>query len=70
MTHPVYYTAESSATAKGFVGLVIDADSHATVYRTLNAYPSVAWAILAAEREWEGRGAKLAQAAGMRECAA
>lgn len=70
MTHPVYYFAESSATTKGFVGLVIDAQSHATVQRTHLAYPAIPWAMLAARRMWEGRGAKLAQAAGMRECAA
>lgn len=65
MTHPVYYFAEASATTKGFVGLVIDAQSHATLQRTHNAYAAIPWAMLAAQRMWEGRGAKLAQAAGI-----
>jgi len=55
----VYFTAEQSATARGFVGLVIDAETHATIFRTHLTYPSVAWAALAAERMWKARPAKL-----------
>ena len=70
MTHTVYYTAETSATTRGFVGLVIDANTHRTLQRTHLVYPAIPWAMLSAQRLWEGRAAKLAQAAGLRECAA
>lgn len=46
----VYYTAEPSATLKGFVGLVIDAQTQRVVSRTLHGYASRELAIIAAKR--------------------
>jgi hypothetical protein len=60
----IYYTAEESATKRGYVGLVIDAQTHKTLSRTPNAYASIAWAMLAAERMWQARPAKLHAAQG------
>ena len=59
MNQPVYFTAEESAIKSGYVGLVIDAATHKTLTRTPTTYPSVPWAMLAVERMWQTRPAKL-----------
>jgi hypothetical protein len=66
----IYYYAEESATAKGFVGQVIDSESHKVILRTANAYPSIVWAMEAARKMWEGRHDRIAQTAGLRAVAA
>ena len=56
----VYYTAEESATKSGFVGIVIDSKTHKVLTRTVTTYPSVAWAMLAAERMWQAQTQQVA----------
>ena len=55
----IYFTAEQSATARGFVGLVIDAATKATIYRTHLTYATPEQAEIAAKRMWLARPAKL-----------
>jgi hypothetical protein len=65
MTHPVYYTAEPSATQRGFVGIVICSQTHRTLQRTALVYAAKDWAVMAAQRLWGGRAATMARAAGL-----
>lgn len=68
--HQVYFHAELSATQRGWVGEVIDAESHRALQRTQLVYAAAEWAKEAARRLWEGRAGKIATASGMREVAA
>lgn len=63
MTHPVYFTSEPSATARGHVGQVVDAETHHVLLRTGLVYTQPYEAEFAAKRLWEGRAATMARAA-------
>lgn len=62
MTHPVYYTAETSATARGFVGLVKDARTDAVLLRTSLVWPTAHEAITTARNLWATRAMRIRNA--------
>lgn len=51
----VYFTAERSATTSGYVGLVIDPETHHALLRTPLTYTTEAEARLAARNMWLSR---------------
>jgi hypothetical protein len=57
--HPTYFTAEPSAMQRGFVGLVVDAETHRIILRTPLTYTDSSEAKLAARNLWLSRPAKL-----------
>lgn len=59
MNHPIYFTSELSATARGHVGQVVDAETQRVILRTHLIYTSPSEAKLAARNMWLSRPAKL-----------
>lgn len=58
--HDVYCIADQSATARGWVGLVIDSNTHRVITRTPTVYVSAALARTAARWMWQRRLAGVA----------
>lgn len=59
MNHPIYFTSELSATARGHVGQVVDAETQRVILRTHLIYTTASEAKLAARNMWLIRPAKL-----------
>ena len=55
MNHPIYFTSELSATARGHVGQVVDAETQRVILRTHLIYTSPSEAKLAARNMWLSR---------------
>lgn len=53
--HDIYFIADQSATARGWVGLVIDSATHRVITRTPTVYVSAALARTAARWMWQRR---------------
>lgn len=53
--HNVYFIFDQSATARGWVGLVIDSNTHLVITRTPTVYVSAALAQTAARWMWQRR---------------